>query len=163
MQNWRWRLNKVFSPEFGMIICKDILTVGSLVRIFFFKKLLGTFRHFQQGEIGAFSKYWPNYRQISLTPLHLAQHGEQGVPRPAPGAGPHHLAREQVQTLRTQAAQVNVESCCGKYLFEFVRSCSRLGFHQCLKFSDGTGGCNGCLNNHGMGLENRHTCVDEVC
>merc|ERR1719384_1765254 len=37
----------------------------------------------------------------------------------------------------------------------------RLGFHQCLKFSDGTGGCNGCLNNHGMGLENRHTCVDE--
>ena len=37
----------------------------------------------------------------------------------------------------------------------------RLGFHQCLKFSDGTGGCNGCLNNHGMGLENRHQCVDE--
>ena len=37
----------------------------------------------------------------------------------------------------------------------------RLGFHQCLKFSDGTGGCNGCLNNHGMGLENRHTCKDE--
>ena len=26
----------------------------------------------------------------------------------------------------------------------------RLGFHQCLKNSDGTGGCNGCLNNHGM-------------
>ena len=25
----------------------------------------------------------------------------------------------------------------------------RLGFHQCLKNSDGTGGCNGCLNNHG--------------
>ena len=35
----------------------------------------------------------------------------------------------------------------------------RLGFHQCLKFSDGTGGCNGCLNNHGMGLENRHNCT----
>ena len=28
----------------------------------------------------------------------------------------------------------------------------RLGFHQCLKNSDGTGGCNGCLNNHGMYL-----------
>ena len=26
----------------------------------------------------------------------------------------------------------------------------RLGFHQCLKNSDGTGGCNGCLNNHGI-------------
>ena len=25
----------------------------------------------------------------------------------------------------------------------------RLGFHHCLKNSDGTGGCNGCLNNHG--------------
>ena len=37
----------------------------------------------------------------------------------------------------------------------------RLGFHQCLKFSDGTGGCNGCLNNHGMGLENRHQCVKD--
>ena len=37
----------------------------------------------------------------------------------------------------------------------------RLGFHQCLKFSDGTGGCNGCLNNHNLGLENRHTCADE--
>merc|ERR1719232_460522 len=34
----------------------------------------------------------------------------------------------------------------------------RLGFHQCLKNSDGSGGCNGCLNNHGMGLENRHNC-----
>ena len=38
----------------------------------------------------------------------------------------------------------------------------RLGFHQCLKFSDGSGGCNGCLNNHGMGLENRHNCTDDV-
>merc|ERR1712018_305818 len=34
----------------------------------------------------------------------------------------------------------------------------RLGFHQCLKNADGSGGCNGCLNNHGMGLKNRHTC-----
>ena len=34
----------------------------------------------------------------------------------------------------------------------------RLGFHQCLKYSDGSGGCNGCLNNHNLGLENRHTC-----
>ena len=34
----------------------------------------------------------------------------------------------------------------------------RLGFHGCLKYSDGTGGCNGCLNNHNMGLENRHNC-----
>ena len=29
----------------------------------------------------------------------------------------------------------------------------RLGFHQCLKNSDGSGGCNGCLNTHGT-LEN---------
>ena len=28
----------------------------------------------------------------------------------------------------------------------------RLGFHQCLKYSDGSGGCNGCLNNHGKSL-----------
>ena len=34
----------------------------------------------------------------------------------------------------------------------------RLGFHGCLKFSDGTGGCNGCLNNHNLGLEHRHNC-----
>ena len=27
----------------------------------------------------------------------------------------------------------------------------RLGFHGCLKFSDGTGGCNGCLNNLHLG------------
>ena len=27
----------------------------------------------------------------------------------------------------------------------------RLGFHQCLKNADGSGGCNGCLNNHGIG------------
>ena len=31
----------------------------------------------------------------------------------------------------------------------------RLGFHQCLKFSDGTGGCNGCLNFRNMGVETR--------
>ena len=34
----------------------------------------------------------------------------------------------------------------------------RLGFHGCLKFSDGSGGCNGCLNNHNLGLEHRHSC-----
>lgn len=39
---------------------------------------------------------------------------------------------------------------------------NRLGFHQCLKWSDGTGGCNGCLSNHGMGLENRHNCTGDV-
>jgi len=27
----------------------------------------------------------------------------------------------------------------------------RLGFHDCLKYKDGTGGCDGCLNWHGMG------------
>ena len=26
----------------------------------------------------------------------------------------------------------------------------RLGFHDCLKYKDGTGGCDGCLNWHGM-------------
>ena len=35
----------------------------------------------------------------------------------------------------------------------------RLGFHGCLKYSDGTGGCNGCLNNHNMGLDKRHNCT----
>ena len=35
----------------------------------------------------------------------------------------------------------------------------RLGFHGCLKYTDGTGGCNGCLNNHNMGLDNRHNCT----
>ena len=34
----------------------------------------------------------------------------------------------------------------------------RLGFHGCLKFSDGTGGCNGCLNNQHLGLEQRQNC-----
>ena len=28
----------------------------------------------------------------------------------------------------------------------------RLGFHDCLKYKDGTGGCDGCLNWHGMGV-----------
>lgn len=27
----------------------------------------------------------------------------------------------------------------------------RLGFHDCLKYTDGTGGCDGCLNWHGVG------------
>ena len=36
----------------------------------------------------------------------------------------------------------------------------RLGFHQCLKYSDGTGGCNGCLNNHNLGLDKRHVCAE---
>ena len=26
----------------------------------------------------------------------------------------------------------------------------RLGFHDCMKYKDGTGGCDGCLNWHGM-------------
>ena len=34
----------------------------------------------------------------------------------------------------------------------------RLGFHQCLKNSDGTGGCNGCLNNHGK-CSSKNDCV----
>ena len=32
----------------------------------------------------------------------------------------------------------------------------RLGFHGCLKFSDGTGGCNGCLNNQHLGNPTLH-------
>ena len=39
-----------------------------------------------------------------------------------------------------------------------MSSYPRLGFHQCLKFSDGTGGCNGCLNTYGMFLGNRPSC-----
>ena len=35
----------------------------------------------------------------------------------------------------------------------------RLGFHSCLKYPDGTGGCNGCLSNKNIGLENRHNCT----
>ena len=27
----------------------------------------------------------------------------------------------------------------------------RLGFHDCLKYADGSGGCDGCLNWHNMG------------
>merc|ERR1712242_118810 len=27
----------------------------------------------------------------------------------------------------------------------------RLGFHDCLKYKDGSGGCDGCLNWHGVG------------
>ena len=34
----------------------------------------------------------------------------------------------------------------------------RLGFHNCLKYTDGTGGCNGCLSNKNIGLDNRHNC-----
>ena len=33
----------------------------------------------------------------------------------------------------------------------------RLGFHDCLKYADGTGGCDGCLNWHGVGV--RHNPV----
>ena len=29
----------------------------------------------------------------------------------------------------------------------------RLGFHDCLKYKDGTGGCDGCLNWEGMGFQ----------
>ena len=29
----------------------------------------------------------------------------------------------------------------------------RLGFHDCLKYKDGTGGCDGCLNWKGVGAE----------
>ena len=29
----------------------------------------------------------------------------------------------------------------------------RLGFHDCLKYTDGTGGCDGCLNWEGMGFQ----------
>ena len=35
----------------------------------------------------------------------------------------------------------------------------RLGFHGCIKYADGTGGCNGCLNNENMGLDSRHNCT----
>ena len=35
----------------------------------------------------------------------------------------------------------------------------RRGFHGCLKYSDGSGGCNGCLNNTHLGLANRHNCT----
>ena len=29
----------------------------------------------------------------------------------------------------------------------------RLGFHDCIKYTDGTGGCDGCLNWHGMDVK----------
>ena len=29
----------------------------------------------------------------------------------------------------------------------------RLGFHDCIKYADGTGGCDGCLNWHGMDVK----------
>jgi len=41
-------------------------------------------------------------------------------------------------------------------LFRYFRTANsapavvRLGFHDCLKYKDGTGGCDGCLNWHGM-------------
>ena len=35
----------------------------------------------------------------------------------------------------------------------------RLGFHSCLKYQDGTGGCNGCLSNKNIGLDKRHNCT----
>ena len=35
----------------------------------------------------------------------------------------------------------------------------RLGFHGCIKYQDGTGGCNGCLNSENMGLDRRHNCT----
>ena len=35
----------------------------------------------------------------------------------------------------------------------------RLGFHSCLKYWDGTGGCNGCLSNKNIGLDKRHNCT----
>merc|ERR1712193_847 len=44
----------------------------------------------------------------------------------------------------------------------------RLGFHDCLKYKDGTGGCDGCLNWHGMehrfgadGVDIAHTRKEE--
>ena len=41
-------------------------------------------------------------------------------------------------------------------LFRYFRTANsapavlRLGFHDCLKYKDGTGGCDGCLNWHGL-------------
>ena len=32
------------------------------------------------------------------------------------------------------------------------RKALRLGFHDCLKYKDGSGGCDGCLNWEGMGF-----------
>ena len=29
----------------------------------------------------------------------------------------------------------------------------RLAFHDCIRYTDGSGGCDGCLNWHGMGEE----------
>jgi len=43
--------------------------------------------------------------------------------------------------------------------FHFFGNCDcapkvlRLGFHDCIKYADGTGGCDGCLNWHGMDVE----------
>merc|ERR1719495_473450 len=38
----------------------------------------------------------------------------------------------------------------------------RLGFHDCLKYTDGTGGCDGCLNWEGVGF-NYAVCDDDGC
>ena len=35
-------------------------------------------------------------------------------------------------------------------LFGWAPSAVRLGFHDCMKYKDGTGGCDGCLNWSGM-------------
>ena len=32
----------------------------------------------------------------------------------------------------------------------------RLGFHDCLRTEGGEGGCNGCLNPTGMGVDHAH-------
>ena len=85
---------------------------------------------------------------------YLALHPELGLT-----TWPENKSKPSAPKLLRSTCEAGVENI---YSNSFVLVLFRLGFHQCLKFSDGTGGCNGCLNNHGMGLENRHTCVDEV-
>ena len=58
----------------------------------------------------------------------------------------------------TQIPSLNSPSPVKAKLFRLFRvgisapAVLRLGFHDCLKYKDGTGGCDGCLNWHGMGV-----------
>ena len=59
----------------------------------------------------------------------------------------------------TQIPSLNSPSPVKAKLFRLFRvgisapAVLRLGFHDCLKYKDGTGGCDGCLNWHGMGVK----------
>merc|ERR1711988_914924 len=56
-----------------------------------------------------------------------------------------------LQKQKGNFGKFGLPTASGKDLEHFTAKVLRLSFHDCIRYTDGEGGCDGCLNWHGVG------------